>query len=217
MIREGTNDEHAYNEVWMGDVYKMRTAGTFSETDLILDIGSHIGSFSRLMYDRFHCKNILAFEPLADNFRVLEANIQGTTIKAFNAAMHYENTKLSFSDSFQEGQDTITSHHSMYLSGPKSVEVDALKFDDIIGDSPVRFIKMDCEGSEYPILYKSSKLPQIKDIRMEYHNFKCDDFDANGEALARFLQKAGFIITKLESWGNLAGVGEVGYLFATRS
>jgi FkbM family methyltransferase len=214
LIREGTNDEHAYNEVFVGDVYRM--FGLFNKDDLILDIGSHIGSFARLMYDKFGCRNIMAFEPLPDNFRVLQANIRDTTIKIFNNAVYSEETDIMFSGDFQEGNTTITSHHSIYISGPKEIKIHSLKFDDIIEDKLVRFIKMDCEGSEYPILYRSKKLNQIQEIRMEYHNFDSSEFKANGESLADFLRENGFAITKLESWGNLAGIGEVGYLFAKR-
>ena len=71
----------------------------------------------------------------------------------------------------------------------------------------IDLLKMDCEGAEYEILYSCSSihLGRISEIRMEYHDLDADQ--QRVEALARWLEGNGFVVTRLrqtsETNGNL--------------
>ena len=66
----------------------------------------------------------------------------------------------------------------------------------------IDFLKIDCEGAEYEILFSLSKkeLHKIKKISMEAHNYG----KYTGEDLARFLQKNNFKV-KLIHDGKMFG------------
>ena len=95
-----------------------------------------------------------------------------------------------------------------------TLPVQALPFDDVLreatrnGRDRVRYLKIDCEGSEFPILFTSRHLHWIDEIAGEYHEFG-GEFDehsipetARVEGFARytiaelteFLQRSGFAV-----------------------
>jgi FkbM family methyltransferase len=93
-----------------------------------------------------------------------------------------------------------------------TVEVSCTKFDDVLDKfDRVRFLKMDIEGSEYPILYTSKQLYKIEEIVGEFHEVDgtyIGDYKLDRHGLKRFLEENGFVVTKLEtsSWSEHCGL-----------
>ncbi|MDP3790211.1 MAG: FkbM family methyltransferase, partial [Candidatus Omnitrophota bacterium] len=84
--------------------------------------------------------------------------------------------------------------HSMFNGSGGFIEIDTVSLSDIFDDNGLShcdFLKMDCEGAEYEILYNTplEYLKRIKSISMEYH----DNGDISG--LASFLEENGFKVT----------------------
>src|SRR5690606_14735316 len=93
--------------------------------------------------------------------------------------------------------------------------IEALPFDDLIeeitdgGRRRIRLLKIDCEGSEFPILLTATKLDRIDRISGEFHEYGCernpqtipeharvrgvDQYTV--EALADSLRRAGFEVS----------------------
>jgi hypothetical protein len=112
------------------------------------------------------------------------------------------------------------------------VEVETASFDDVIneategGKKRLRLLKIDCEGSEFPILFTSKTLHLIDDIRGEFHeyggghdphsipeNARVEGFDCfTIEELTGVLEKEGFTVSSERS-GNT----NLGLFFATRN
>ena len=70
----------------------------------------------------------------------------------------------------------------------------------------IDFLKMDCEGSEYDILYnlETSLYAKIKLISLEFHDL--NTLKQSGNSLASFLSKQGFNIIEfsyIESISNI--------------
>jgi len=82
------------------------------------------------------------------------------------------------------------------------VKVISFPFDRIIDKiNSVRFLKMDCEGSEFPILYTSKYLHRIEEIAGEYHEMPGVTFNVGGfdkpammRSLADHLLQNGFMV-----------------------
>jgi hypothetical protein len=76
--------------------------------------------------------------------------------------------------------------------------VKAVSLDEIVDAArSIRFLKIDCEGSEWPILYTCTKLDQIQEIAGEYHehvNFHDDTLPPTKiYDLMQFLANHGFV------------------------
>jgi hypothetical protein len=93
-----------------------------------------------------------------------------------------------------------TGGHSILKSksSSESIVVKSTSLDDFIlqyGIKHIDFLKLDCEGAEYKILFKCSKstLGMIKKISMEYHDINDRQnvdamkvfLESNGEAVAQ--------------------------------
>ncbi|WP_110984088.1 FkbM family methyltransferase [Acaryochloris thomasi] len=177
VLRPNTSDEIIRQYIWEHNEY--RIPETLQPTDVIIDIGAHIGSFSHLCWQR-GARKIFAFEPFPENFELCQSNLAATSVTLANKAVWtLDPSPLSplfltgFSPMLLDGPDPITPGDmntgtpSVFGSAGKAVETIAL--DDIIGDQSVRILKVDCEGSEFPILLTAKRLKQVQYITGEYH------------------------------------------------
>tara|TARA_Y100000310_G_scaffold344875_1_gene460187 strand:+ start:7609 stop:8415 length:807 start_codon:yes stop_codon:yes gene_type:complete len=217
-VRAGTTDREAMNEVCIYNVYGF---GGFEvgEGDTVLDIGGHVGSFSILVAKRNKSGKVFVFEPDDVNFRILNENLKMNHIEnvlPVKKAVSFKNGKKElFLDSNQEA-------HSFFSKSknPEKISVDVISLSLFLKKEKIEkvdFLKMDCEGAEYEILYNlsDSDLEKIKKISMEYHNLNnmlvkrgleaSAPADYNGEDLTMFLRKKGFEV-KVKVYGPRRGM-----------
>lgn len=114
-----------------------------------------------------------------------------------------------------------TGGHSFYeefdKSAPRgereSTMVDTISLSDLFeeyGIERIDFLKIDCEGAEYDILYGSADkaIEKVQKISMEYHDL--DDRNRNAKALSEFLAHKGFKVSIVPD------TGKGSYIFASR-
>lgn len=193
-FRDGTWDEAIYQQVHDQNEYHI---GELQPEDIVIDVGAHVGSFSILAHD-LGSREIYAFEANPENAAIAAANI-GTRGKLINAAVWgHKREPLLFHGSHDAWN---TGGGNVWGEEGQPIEVlDFNEFLEALGDRPIRLLKLDCEASEYSILYECRHLNQIQEIVLEYHWF--DHVPAtyegyqleqlNGKALLEFLQGQGF-------------------------
>ena len=101
----------------------------------------------------------------------------------------------------------------MGVISEKGVEVECIKLDFILSQyEKVRILKIDVEGSEYPILYTSQHLEKVDVIVGEFHEMAnaletINDYTFNREGLAKFLEDNNFEVVKMQqaSWSATCG------------
>ena len=196
----------------------------FRPEDVVIDIGAHIGSFS------FAChyggsREIHAFEADPTNFVRLRNHLSDLL------GMHLYNRAVFRSDApavdgllhtgpalFNTGGGNVIFGGQLFDSDTQeswiSAETDrsrvlAVPLDEVLGRfERVKLLKLDCEGSEYPILLTSTQLPKVERIVGEYHDIhesamsllvaeaRLDGFTSYGsDLLARKLAAAGFRVS----------------------
>jgi FkbM family methyltransferase len=187
------------------EVFSKRTYSNyfpFYKNAVIVDIGAHFGFFTL-----FAAKNagpgarIIAVEPSADNYEILLANIRRNQLK--NA------TALHAAVSDRQGTAILhlgrSENHSIFdfpgKENPRSETIEAVTLKGILDRYEldwIDFLKMDCEGAEYPILFNAEKstLDRIGTISLEFHDMKNPQF--TGLQLVRLLINAGFQIGRFE-------------------
>jgi FkbM family methyltransferase len=176
----------------------------FNQKVTILDIGAHKGYFSI-----FASKNtdnesrIIAFEPDKANYSQLVENLEMNGINnvtAINAGVGAKTGTSTFfsgmdaNSSLFEGYDKISKKNKYIKTG-----IQVFSLDDVLKDNAIEavdFLKMDCEGAEYPFIFNADdeSLRRISTIALEYHDLKKQE--CTGFSMYRFLKSKGFAIVQ---------------------
>lgn len=170
------------------------------EHPTIIDIGANVGFFSLFAVSKWGGK-VFAYEPVQANYEEMVNNLR--------ANPHIPISCRHMAVSGVSGTIEIFFDHTATLAPKatacppkhktaKSEKVKAITLQDIFeteGLCRVDLLKMDCEGSEFSILYQSSPetLRRISQMAMEVHpNRDADNHNVN--ALREFLTLIGFAV-----------------------
>ncbi len=169
-LRVNSTDLMAFTHVWLLHEYS-RLGFEIKNMDIVIDVGSHIGLFA--LFSSQFCKNgkIYCFEPVKENFDLLESNLVLNNIKnvvATNAAISTDSGIVTIYLNEDE------SGHSMYVTGSKQIQVKSLSLLDIFDSNKLEkcdFLKIDCEGEEYKIIdsLPTPYFDKINKMCIEYH------------------------------------------------
>ena len=209
-IRKHSTDLMALTHVWLIEEYKSKNF-EINDTDVIIDVGGHIGLFS--LYASQFCKNglIFTFEPVPENYDLLVDNIKSnnlTHIKPFNLAVSNSNSNVKLYLNDDEAG------HSMFSKSSKTITVDSISLQQIFDDNNIEncnFLKLDCEGTEYEILQNLplSYFNKIEKIVIEYHMA-----DSHPELLEN-LKK--LLISQNYSLKTKKLFSDIGFLYASKN
>lgn len=173
---------------------------TFSPSDVVVDLGAHVGGFSAAVSMRGG-PTVLAFEANSENCRLARKNL------APFAGCRLENRAVWRSDLGEQTLSFTSSLCSVNTGGgtviasgpPKNAEpaaylmhetVTTVALDIILEPYPlIRYLKIDVEGAEYPILFSSRLLGRVFEIAGEFHQTGGPDTMAS---LAAHLRSLGF-------------------------
>jgi len=169
-IRSDSTDFMAFTHVWLIEEYS-NTGFDICDSDVVIDVGAHIGLFA-LFASQF-CKNgkIYCFEPIKENYDLLISNIAINNIanvSAFNLAV----TERALPVKIFLNEDEAG--HSMFDQNSDFVEAQSTTMKKIFDDNGIvkcDFIKMDCEGAEYEIIrtLPEEYFKKIQKMIIEYH------------------------------------------------
>ncbi|MFO0850854.1 MAG: FkbM family methyltransferase [Gemmataceae bacterium] len=223
-LRPGTLDAAIWTDVNRQNEYAL--PDRFEPGDLVVDIGGHIGSFSFACLRR-GAGAVVCFEPNPANAALAELNLKrfGPRAEVRRAAVWRSDRPAGTLTLAGSADATNTGGGGI---GSGDVTAPAVPFDEVLnelmavrGGSRVRLLKLDCEGSEYPILFTSRSLDRIDAICGEYHETEGpfpDQFRVAGHdrydrhELARFLTERGFRVDHRQHTSNPL----IGLFFATR-
>ena len=165
-------DEDMINESWVSKNYTPRGFGIKKEYTII-DIGAHIGSFT--VYAAKNAKNgiVYSYEPYPENFKLLEENVKINNlenVKIFNLGILGKRKKVKL---YQD--EANDAGHSIYNKTRNSVVINCISLKEVFDSNKIKFcdfLKIDCEGAEYDILFNLPKkyFNKIGMIALEYHN-----------------------------------------------
>lgn len=174
-----------------------RMPDKFEASDVVIDIGAHIGSFSWAAHRR-GSRHVYSFE--IDPWHVEAATVNlGEMLNAQEGAL-YACAVVRGDEHRAKEYHYDGAWNSFGLLGPT---VTALSLDEILTQvvDPVRFLKIDCEGGEYPILYTCTKLDRVEEIAGEYHlvpgtfpELRHLPYDISLDGLRGFLESKGFAV-----------------------
>lgn len=159
----------------------------------IMDIGAGLGDFAiSVAYEHPRCQ-VYAYEPFLESYELLKENItlnSTNNVIAAPIAVGAHSGEMTLFATGAAVQHTTTDTSSLV----ESISIQGLCLDDVFEVNAIAvcdFLKMDCEGGEFDILFNTSEttLKKVKNICLEYHNgvTKFSHTD-----LINYLQNSGF-------------------------
>jgi FkbM family methyltransferase len=134
----------------------------------VVDIGAHVGIVSMVLAKAYGCK-VLAFEPAPGNYKRLVSNIRKNGLSKQVFAENLAVTRDG-RDVFIDGDMSRNSGSMMIYHAGLGMRVASVTLADIIGNSTVDLLKIDCEGAEHEIFDDFAPLIHVKAIRGEFHD-----------------------------------------------
>lgn len=202
-FRENTIDKSIYDEVYIQNVYEIEN---LNEDDVVIDIGSHCGYFSKLCLDK-GSKNVIAFEADENNYQCYLKNLsQCEGWKCSNLAVWKETSDETSFYTYPHSENTGLNsfYKNPYMNSYEEKKVKTISLDDILSSyDKIKLLKIDAEGSEYDILMNSKSIEKIETIVGEYHN---DMTDKTLDNLKSYLTTKNFIIYKIVRYNETSGL-----------
>ena len=162
------------------------------ELNVFFDVGAHKGETSIEMYKNFSIKKSYLFEPVIENFKILENKINHikskNDLELHNFALGEENKVTVINEVLESSSSTLNNidENTRYYKRKKKIlnlfsnknkisqkEVEVISSIEFIKKkniSKIDFIKIDTEGYEYKILKNLEKhLKNVGAIQFEHH------------------------------------------------
>jgi FkbM family methyltransferase len=179
-----TDEQFVLKEVLIDECY----AFDFKPTDVVLNLGGHIGAFDVFAYDRV--ARIKTLEPSARNYAKLRAHLAAnriTNVDALNLAVAGHTGYVNL----LEGDNTC--HNS---TGGAGVPVPCVSLRDMLASDQYTKIKCDVEGGEYAA-FDGVTLPEsVNELWFETHTFS-EEARAKHEKLKSDLCAQGFVTREI--------------------
>ena len=180
-------------EVITSDCYRFKSWNPENDSPCIVDIGANVGAFTKMACTKFPNASIFSFEMMENNYNYAKSLLEEfKNVHLFNYAVVGSNKPIGmFEHNSNHGghkpifDDEANSYlnKSRFTAEWKEKEVPYISFDNLIKDNNIEkidFLKLDCEGTEYEILFHIDKLnmwDKISHIAMEIHGRDSKEHD----------------------------------------
>jgi FkbM family methyltransferase len=166
-------------EIFAEDTYHLEWfLGSLRDRPIhVIDIGGHVGTFACRLAQLHPTATICAFEPSPTTARYLRRNVEQ---KGLSDRVTVYEQALAAERGFAELEDNgggsglnglVSAGHTATVG--TSTRVETVAFDEVVaeGAAPVDFLKIDCEGGEYELVYGSSAASwaSVQRVVLEYH------------------------------------------------
>jgi len=202
------------NELFLDHQYRFCDEVIKNAKSSILDIGGHLGFFSLYAALLNSKVPLYSFEPHIGNYEILKKNIKQNRIKNVtpkNLALDKEMKQMKL----QISQEDLN-HSTIRAIEPtgESQSIQTTTLERIFYKNRIEkcdLIKIDCEGSEFDIIYNAPKeiFNKTSNIFLEYHDWIEGE---NSNKLKDFLKNQGY---KVEKYPNNK-MKELGFMWCTK-
>ena len=198
-IRGGYNDYHMFHRIFMRDEYHISKIPPGS-LECVIDIGANVGMFSARVSGIAH--RVIAYEPFPENFACLERNVASrSNVTPVCKAVAGEKGILRL---YRPVKDALSGVYSSFqemggLMSEKYDNVSAITLDQLFSEHTIDqcdLLKIDVEGQEYDILYRTSDptFERIIRIHGEYHNVAQHDPSTRIAEFVSYLKSKGYFV-----------------------
>jgi len=202
-----------FKEIFMTDFYNVDTwIGKLPQNPVVVDVGANAGYFNMLLLAKRPDAKVYAYEAIEANYQLFRKNIEQNPSLKEHIQLHHQAVTGQPVDHIvlykeDDGDNSVTAsvYQDFEQHNCQSVTVPAVSLANLMEKNNLRqvdFLKLDCEGSEYPILYDSpaSLWPRIHSMFVEVHPL--DKEKRNFDYLKGFLEQYGYSVKSAEVANN---------------
>jgi FkbM family methyltransferase len=179
VYRAGASDLDAFRQIFVDREY--RCLDDIADAGLVVDCGANVGYSSAYFLSRFPRCRVIAVEPDAANFEVLQNNLHrfGGRVTALKAGVWPRRTGLRFSEEkFRDGREW--SHTVREARPGESSDLDGIDIGSLLrtsGFERISILKIDVEGAERHIFAENYEdwLGKVDVMIVELHGPECAD------------------------------------------
>jgi FkbM family methyltransferase len=202
-----------FKEIFILDFYRFDgLVKKLPPRPVILDIGANAGYFNMMLFSKIAEATVYAYEPIPSNCDLFRQNIAlnpslEKQIHLFNKAVTgipQESVELYME--YDAANSVIASVFADFDRQNKfTLRVPAISLQQLLEESRIErvdLLKIDCEGSEYPIIYDSpaSCWAKINFLTIEVHDLDRDR--RNVGQLSEFLTSQGYEVVSEPAHDN---------------
>lgn len=168
-LRKNFSDRYTFNQVFVDDQYRLSFP---FEPKTIIDGGANIGLAAAYFAHKYPAANIVAVEPSAGNFEVLQKNIAAfPKVKGLNKGIWNKDVHLHIINKSEN--DNAFMVEETTADAPDALP--AISIESILrsqGWETIDILKLDIEGSEKEVFEAGYEywLPRTKAIIIELHD-----------------------------------------------
>jgi FkbM family methyltransferase len=161
-------------EVWHHEVYRIAEFVGAGTRGAVVDAGANIGLFSVAVARRDPARRVVAFEPFAENFALLEQNLAAVGARSVTA-VHGALSGTAGMATLVDGGSRSQDHRLQPGAADAGVTVPTYSFADALrmtGEDSIALFKCDIEGSEYELFRAAADedLTRVRAYAIEYHD-----------------------------------------------
>jgi len=202
-----------FKEIFVSDFYGIDALlKKLPPKPVVLDIGANAGYFDMMLFSKMTEATVYAYEPMPNNYKLFQQNIAlnpslANRIHLFNKAVTGASQEFVELHMETEAENSVIA--SVYSDfdhkNQFTLRVPAISLRQILEETGIEradLVKIDCEGSEYPILYETpaSCWGKINFLTVEVHDLDRDQ--RNVGHLARFLESQGYEVVSAPAHDN---------------
>jgi len=202
------------NELFLDHQYRFCDEVIRKASRSILDIGGHLGFFSLLATTLNPTVPIYTFEPHAGNYEILKTNLKQNRIKNVYPKQLAVSNTIGETELQLSKEDLNHSLEKAIEPTGEAQKIQTITLERIFEKNQLEqcdLLKLDCEGSEFKIIYSTPKelFKKIRHIFLEYHDWTEGE---NSKELKFFLEQMGY---RIQQYPN-SKMPELGFLWCVR-
>lgn len=178
LCRANTSDAQVFWQIFYQREY--RCLDHVKDADFIVDCGANVGYSSAYFLSRFPNATLVAVEPDADNFRLLQQNIApyGQRASCLRDGIWSHETGLVFAPDTQgAGQEwgrTVRAARDGETADVHAIDIGSILRES--GKEQISILKIDIEGSEAAVFSENYQnwLDRVDNLVIEIHGTQCE-------------------------------------------
>jgi len=170
------------------------------DLNVVFDVGANEGHFSKYVSEYQSASSFFCFEPFAETFLILKANLSNSKFSHYQLAFGDSNETITISQNDAKSSDTNSLiHQNTESHSGKLVNIEVTTLDDFVEEnqiSAIDLLKIDTEGYDLKVLKGAEQSLHSGKIKLVYVECGLDpanDYHVFFPEILSFMNKLNYV------------------------